>query len=119
MRINSDDRLSYVEFIFQGSSSEDDLRIARRKDLDLSVEVSCDGFRGQNSSIWFGQDEIQGFLKEMKVLEKERKGIAQLVSLGYPTEHIELDLQVYSTDNMGHFALKCDLQEIRYSSRQE
>jgi len=119
MRINSDNRLSYVEFIFQGSSTKDDFKIAGRQDLCLSVEVSCNGFRGQNSSIWFGQDEIQGFLKEMQVLEKERKGIAQLVSLGYPSEHVELDLQIYSTDNMGHFALKCDLQKIRYSSRQE
>ena len=119
MKINSDDRLSYIELIFQASSSEDDFRIAGRQDVNLSAEISCNGFRGQNSSIWFGQDEIQGFLRGIHVLEKERSGTAQLISLGFPSEYVEFNLQIYSVDQAGHFALKLDLQKITYSSRQE
>ncbi len=119
MKIHSDDRLSYIELDFQGSSSEDDFKIAGRQDVNLSVEISCNGFCGQNDSVWFGQDEIQDFLKEMRILEKERKGAAKLVSLGFPSESTEFHLQICSIDHGGHFALQLDLQKIRYSSRHE
>ncbi len=119
MKINSDNRLSYIELVFQGFSSEEDLRIAGRQDVSLSVEVPHDGFCGQNNSVWFGQDEVQSFLKAMRVLEKERKGAAQLVSLGYPSEHVEFNFQIYSINSVGHVALKLDLQKIKYDSRHQ
>jgi hypothetical protein len=58
-------------------------------------------------------------VKEIRALEKDRQGVARLVSLGHPSEFTEFNLQIYSVDNAGHFALKLDLQEIRYSSRYE
>lgn len=115
MRITSDDRLSYVEMMFQGTLSEEEVRLTGRHDIQISVEASCHGFHGQNESIWFGGDEIRRFTDEMEDLEHQWQGIAKLVSLGYPSEHTEFIMQIYTTDSAGHFAIKFDLQKLKYS----
>lgn len=119
MKINSDDKLSYIEMVFRGTSSAEDIRIAGRHDVQLSIEASCNRFCGYNGNIGFGEDDIQRFLDEMQVLENQRKGVAKLVSLGFPSEHTEFIMQIYSTDSTGHVAITFNLQQVKYSERYE
>ena len=55
----------------------------------------------------------------MRVLENQRKGVAKLVSLGFPSEHTEFIMQIYSTDSTGHVAITFNLQQVKYSERYE
>lgn len=119
MKINSDDKLSYIQMLIRGTSSAEDIRITGRHDVQISIEASCNGFCGKNENIGFGEDEFQIFVDEMQTLENQRKGTAKLVSMGYPSEHAEFIMQVYPTDNTGHFAVKFVLQKMKYSAKHE
>ncbi len=101
--------------IFQGVSSESDVKISGRQDVYISIEAFCNGFSGLNEKIGFGEDEIQNFKRGLHDLEDQCKGAAKLVSLGYPSEHAEFVMEIYSVDNAGQLALNCDLQRIEYS----
>ena len=78
-------------------------------DLRLSVEVVSPAFRGRNNQVWIDRDVWQRFLSELRMLERDRSGNAELRSLS----PADLDLCVAVTDRAGHVAVEGHLgQEL-------
>ena len=72
MKINSYDRLSYIEITFVDALSPETIKATGRNDICIKIEVSCNNFCGRNDDIWFAWDEIQGFLMQFQETFSDR-----------------------------------------------
>jgi hypothetical protein len=82
--------------------------------VSCSVEASCEGFNGKVEGVWFSSDEIDSFLSELQRLEEKRKGSVSLTNMSSLSEYSPLYFEIFSIDEIGHFAVKADLQRVYY-----
>ncbi len=112
MRIGNDD--SFVEFdldeVMPGSP-------AGETDIACSVEASCDSFSGRIKAVWFARDDMDRFLSELRRLEEKRQGSANLLNMSSQSEYNPFRFEIFSVDEIGHFAVSADLLKARYVGR--
>ena len=70
----------------------------RAGDFRAIVRVSTRGFDGTNEHVWVAADDFQRFVEAVRVLERDRRGEAQLTSLS--PDDLELSIRV--RDRAGH-----------------
>ena len=79
----------------------DESDLACKDAAQVSVKVSSNGYSG-NNIVWIMHEQLLNFYNEMKLLERQRKGVATLNGI---TED-EIVIKVYSLNNRGHMAVK-------------
>src|SRR3954469_9612437 len=98
----------FVRFEFKEAVPE---HLPGASDISCSVEASCDGSCIRIKSVWFSREDINRFLSELRSLEETRRGSANLVNLGSPSEDNPLRFEIYSIDNVGHVVVRADLSK--------
>src|SRR5687767_7515562 len=83
-----------------------------RADLACRIAVFCDGFGGAVDSVWFAEEDRKAFVEQLEALEKTRQGAAELFNMSSGTPSSELEFTIFSTDTLGHLALRTSLQKI-------
>jgi hypothetical protein len=73
-------------------------------DVAASASVTRTGgpFSGRNATVWIGPDSWNGFLRDLRELERTRRGNAQLLAMS----PAEFQLIVRATDRAGHVAVE-------------
>ncbi len=71
-------------------------------DLRLAVRLSSRQFAGYNDSTWVRASSWRSFLDELRRMEEQRAGQAQLVSMS-PSD---LALRIFVRDRAGHVAVE-------------
>ena len=74
MKINSDDKLSFVSFNLRSRDSRDE-KILGWSVISLEIEVSCGGFTGRDEDVTFRDDQIKAFLSDVRRLEKNAEAL--------------------------------------------
>jgi hypothetical protein len=64
--------------------------------------------------VWFSQDDTQRFLAELHELEVNRKGSVALLNLSSPSDYNPLRFEIFSTDDLGHLAVRSELLQVAY-----
>ncbi len=100
---------SFIEFEFTDF-------VDFRHDVACRIQVFCEGFGGTVNSVWFSEQDIKSFIGQIEELDKTRKGSAELLNMGSLTDTNELEFTVFSTDSLGHLAIRATLQKIFYLS---
>ena len=98
---------SFVEFEFTDF-------VDFRHDVACRIKVFCDGFSGTINSVWFSEQDIKSFIGQIEELNRTRKGSAELLNMGSLTDTNELEFIIFSTDSLGHLAIRATLQKIFY-----
>jgi hypothetical protein len=70
-------------------------------DLQVSVDVIMDRFRGRNDSAWIMKSVRDGFLSELRAAEQTRRGGAILQSMSPQ----DFSCRIAAHDQVGHFAV--------------
>lgn len=109
MRIGNEQ--AFVSFEFEEAMPE---HLPGGTDIACSVEASCGGFNGRIESVWFSREDINRFLSELRSLEESRKGSASLVNQSSPSKYDPLRFEIFSVDEVGHFAVRADLSKVNY-----
>ncbi|MCA1617535.1 MAG: hypothetical protein LC729_03815 [Acidobacteria bacterium] len=102
---------SFIAFEFKEDLPE---HLPSGTDIACSVEVSIGGFNGRIESVWFSREDINLFLSGFRSLEENRKGSVNLVNLSSPSEYNPLRFEIFSIDDIGHFAVRADLLKVNY-----
>ena len=71
----------------------------------LSVGVGRGDFRGVLAEVWLEPGELEGFVKELRDLEKSRQGRASLSA----ENSLDFKLVIASTDRSGHLEVSGNL----------
>lgn len=100
---------SFIEFEFTDF-------VDFRHDVACRVRVFCEGFGGIVNSVWFSEQDIKSFIEQIEVLDKTRIGSAELSNMGSLTDTNELEFTIFSTDSLGHLAIRATLQKTYYPS---
>ena len=87
----------------------------RPGDFRATVRVSTLGFGGTNEHVWIAADDFQRFIEAFRVLERDRRGRAQLGSMS--PEDFELSIRV--RDRAGHVTASGWVGRASYSSTRE
>ena len=66
----------------------------------LNVTICSSGFRGSGST-WVDSTRLAAFLDELRVLDRQRRGVAELESISPG----EFQLRIQSVDRKGHLAV--------------
>jgi len=70
----------------------------RPGDLRATARVSTPGFSGVNERVWISADDFRRFVEALRVLERERRGEAELRGMSPDT----LALSFRVRDGLGH-----------------
>jgi len=87
----------------------------RPGDFRATVRVSTLGFAGINAHVWIAADDFQRFVEAVRVLERDRRGEAQLRSMSPD----DLALSIRVRDRAGHVTASGWLGRMWYSSTRE
>ena len=111
--------------ILRDGDGEGELEIAVHKvepptpmrpgDFRATVRVSTLGFGGTNEHVWIAADDFHRFIEAVRVLERDRRGRAQLGSMS--PEDFELSIRV--RDRAGHVTASGWVGRASYSSTRE
>jgi hypothetical protein len=82
--------------------------------VSCSVAASCGGFNGKIESVWFSSDDIDLFLSQFQKFEEKRSGSVSLTNMSSLSEFSPLRFEVFSIDEVGHFAVRADLLRTTY-----
>jgi hypothetical protein len=96
---------SYVEFEFK------DLH---ETDVACGVEVFCEGFAGRIETVWFSEDDIKSFFRQIEELDKIRKGSAELFNMSSQSNSSPFAFKIFSTNNTGHLAINISVQKLSF-----
>jgi hypothetical protein len=105
------DERAYVRFDFQEILPA---HLANAS-ISCSVEALCGDFKGRVKSVWFAREDTERFLSDFRDLEEKRRGTATLRNMSSPSMFNPLSFDVYSTDDVGHFAVSVELTETSYA----
>src|SRR5262245_2004492 len=103
MKISGDN--SFLEFDRTGSD---------QLGTYCSIEGCCENFNGKIEGVYFLYQDSKGFIKQFEALEKSRNGSAELLNASSPSEANPFKFSVFSTDDIGHVAIKTTLQKWHY-----
>jgi hypothetical protein len=109
MRIGDEE--SFIEFELREVQPENP---SGSEAVSCSVAASCGGFNGKVESIWFSSDDIDLFLSQFQKLEEKRSGSVSLTNMSSLSEFSPLRFEVFSIDDVGHFAVRADLLRVTY-----
>ena len=87
----------------------------RPGDFRATVRVSTLGFGGTNEHVWIAADDFQRFVAAVRILERDRRGSAQLGSMS--PEDFELSIRV--RDRAGHVTARGWVGRASYGSTRE
>jgi hypothetical protein len=108
MKIENED--SFIRF-------EDSFKDNLTNDIGcLYVEVFSKGFGGSTESVWFSEKDVKPFLEQIQELDKTRKGSANLLNMSSGSDANPLDFTIFSTDSLGHLAIRATLRKLAYLS---
>lgn len=60
------------------------------------------------------RSEIERFLKDIRLFEKQRQGSIELTSLGAPSNFNDFSLGIYTSNPVGNINVKVDLLRVQY-----
>lgn len=79
-------------------------------DTEFFLTIEAEGFCGRGS-VWVGAESLKVFVEELRNLEAERRGAAELVGLSPDT----FQLRVRITDSVGHALVEGRLAKLHQS----
>ncbi len=107
MRIENEG--SFVKFEFK-----EFFDLQGRHDVGCRIEVFCFGFAGEINDVWFSWEDINSFIEGLKAFDKTRKGAVELSNMSSGSEASPLEFKIFTTDRLGHLAVRATLRKLIY-----
>ena len=81
-------------------------------DYWLTVSVEKDGFTGVVGEVWLSPDNVNNFIRDLALLERDRTENAKLENYVSEPESGPLDFEIRKIDSFGHLGVFVTLRRV-------